>query len=296
VLIPRIIHRVWLGSDEMPEQYVRFGESWREHHPDWELWTWTDSNLPPLTYPDALERCRNFGEASDVLRYEALHRYGGIYVDTDVECRRSLEPLIENVSAFGAWQRPGVIGSAVVGSTPGHPAIAEVLREVSEGAGSGPQVEATGPVALTRVLESAPDVKLFGPETFFPYDYWEIPLDPDADAAEGAPDAYAIHHWHATWVTRESLMHRTRKLMARVQEAGRRNEQLSQRNEQLRRGKQRLRREMRKKGRRLQATRKRERDLQGELEKIRNSRWWRLGRRLSKIRKPLRGSSANRRD
>jgi inositol phosphorylceramide mannosyltransferase catalytic subunit len=287
VLIPRIIHRVWLGSEEMPEEYVRFGKSWREHHPEWKMWTWTDDNLPPLTYPDALARCRNFGEASDVLRYEALHRYGGIYVDTDVECLRSLEPLIGEVSAFGAWQRPGVIGSAVVGSIPAHPAIAEVLRKVSEGAGSGPQVEATGPVALTRVLEKAPDVKLFGHETFFPYDYWEIPLDPDVDAAAGAPDAYAIHHWHATWVTREDLMRRTRKLMARAQDAGRRNEALSERNRELRRDKQRLRREMRKKGRRLRGVRKRERDLRRELEEIKGSRWWRLGRRLSRIRRRL---------
>jgi inositol phosphorylceramide mannosyltransferase catalytic subunit len=296
VLIPRIIHRIWLGSDEMPEEYVRFGESWREHHPGWEMWTWTDSNLPPLTYPGALERCRNFGEASDVLRYEALYRYGGIYVDTDVECRRSLEPLIEDVSAFGAWQRPGVIGSAVVGSIAEHSAIAEVLREVSEGAGSGPQVEATGPVALTRVLEKARDVKLFGPETFFPYDYWEIPLDPEVDAAEGAPDAYAIHHWHATWVTREDLMRRTRRLMARVQDAGRRNEQLTERNRELRRAKQQLRRELRKRGRRLRAVRGRERDLRRELKRVKTSRWWRLGRRLNAIRRPLGRRSARRGD
>jgi mannosyltransferase OCH1-like enzyme len=280
VLIPRIIHRVWLGSEEMPDDYVRFGDSWREHHPGWEMRTWTDSELPPLTYPDALERCRNYGEASDVLRYEALLRIGGVYVDTDVECRRSIEPLIEDVSAFGAWQRPGVIGSAVVGSVPGHPAIAEVLRRVSEGAGSGPQVEATGPVALTRVLENAEDVKLFGPETFFPYDYWEIPLDPEVDAAEGAPDAYAIHHWHATWVSRESLMRRTRTLMARVQEMNKRNERLERRRQQLRR-------ELRRKHRRLQATRSREQDLLRELEQIKATRLWRIGRRLGRIRKRL---------
>jgi inositol phosphorylceramide mannosyltransferase catalytic subunit len=280
MLIPRIIHRVWLGSEAMPEEYLRFGESWREHHPDWEIRTWTDSDLPPLTYPDALERCRNYGEASDVLRYEALYRYGGVYVDTDVECRRSLEPLIADVSAFGAWQRPGVVGSAVVGSVPGHPAIAEVLRTVCEGAGSGPQVEATGPVALTRVFEKADDVKLFGPETFFPYDYWEIPLDPDVDAAEGAPDAYAIHHWHATWVTRETLMRRTRKLMARVQETSRRNEDLTERKKAAQRKLQKKHRRLKQARKRLKASKERERALRRDLRGMKNSRWWKLGARL----------------
>jgi inositol phosphorylceramide mannosyltransferase catalytic subunit len=273
LLIPKIIHRVWLGPNEMPEQYVRFGRSWQEHHPGWEMRTWTDSDLPPFTHPGAFERCRNYAEASDVIRYEVLYRYGGVYADTDVECVRSLEPLIEDVRAFAAWQRPNVLGSAVVGSVPEHPAIAQVLRDVCEAAGSGPQVQTTGPGALTRVLKDAPDVKLFGHETFFPYDYWEIPLDPDVDAAEGAPDAYAIHHWHATWKSKESLIARKRNLMTRLNRAQKRKRE--------------LRRRLRRETRQLRAAKRRERVLRRELDQIKASRWWRLGRRLAGARRRL---------
>ena len=44
-----------------------------------------------------------------------------------------------------------------------------------------PQVQTTGPGALTKVFKDADDVTIFGHETFFPYDYWEIPLDPDVE-------------------------------------------------------------------------------------------------------------------
>lgn len=269
--IPKVIHRIWLGSAEMPPDYVRFGESWSEHHPGWEMRLWTDDELPPLRCPDGLERCRNFGEASDVLRYEILHRFGGVYVDTDVECLRPLDALIADANAFAAYARPGVIGSAVIGAVPGHPAIDRTLDEVCAAAGTGQQVEATGPVALTRVLEGADDVQLFGRETFYPLDYWEIPFtDRDEDALAGA---YALHHWHATWQTRETLMLRTRSLMLRAR-------QLKKRERELKQERAKLRRRLERRQRRIEVGRERERELRRRLKATEGSRWWRLGRKL----------------
>ena len=268
--IPRVIHRIWLGGESMPSQYVRFGESWADHHPGWELRLWTDSDLPRLGDSRSLERCRNFGEASDVLRYEILSRYGGVYVDTDVECLRSLEPLVDDASAFAAYARPGLIGSAVVGAVPGHPAIARTLEVVRERAGSGSQVEATGPVALTAVLKDAPDVQLFGRETFYPLDYWEIPF---ADAGgDVVANAYAIHHWHATWQSRETLMLRTRELM-------RRTRKLKAQNERVR---ARLEKRLARRTKDLEVALKREERLRRRLERIESSRWWRLGEGLNR--------------
>lgn len=264
----------------MPDTYVRFGESWRQHHPGWEIRLWTSSDLPPLSCPDGFERCRNFGEASDLLRYEILTRYGGVYVDTDVECLRSLESLIADASAFAAYARPGVVGSAVVGSVPGHPAIAKALEVVCAGAGSGSQVETTGPVALTGVLKEAEDVELFGRETFYPLDYWEIPFA-ESDAVE-LGDAYAIHHWHATWQTRESLMRRTRALMLRTR-------QIRDREQRGRKRQKRLRAKLERKEKQLQASRERERKLRERLERLEATRWWRLGKRLGRATRFITG-------
>ena len=274
--IPRTIHRIWLGGEEMPAEYVAFGETWRRHHPDWEFRTWTDSDLPTLTYPEAFERCRNFGEASDVLRYDVLHQFGGVYVDTDVECLQPIDQLIERVSAFAGFARPNVIGSAIVGAVPGHPAITKTLEAVSAGAGSGPQVQATGPVALTHVLEQAQDVELFERATFYPLDYWQIPFS-DVDTSD-LGESYAIHHWHATWQTRENLMLRTRELMLKSRE---RRQQDHAR--------------LRRRQRRLRAAAAREAKLEAKLEQTRarlerleGTRWWRLGQRLDRLMRPLR--------
>ena len=77
-------------------------------------------------------------------------------------------------------------------------------------------------MALTRVLEGAEDVKLFGRETFYPLDYWQIPFSVAEQGSTG--EGYAIHHWHATWQTRENLMRRTRELMLRSRERRQRDQ------------------------------------------------------------------------
>jgi inositol phosphorylceramide mannosyltransferase catalytic subunit len=254
-MIPRVIHRVWLGTDPMPEEFEHYGETWQRHHPDWEMRLWTDSNLPELRYPDALERCRNHGERSDILRSELLFQFGGLYVDTDVECKRPIEPLIDDAAAFAAWVRPGRIGSAVLGAVPGHPAIERLLREMQARVGEGSQIEATVGL-LTDVLSEEPDVEVFDAKTFYPY-------HPRHNPANGRdfPDAYAVHHWGLTWKTKEDLRERVRGLWNRL--------------EKVEADKQRLQRRHRRLKRRLKRSRAHGKDLERQLRAMRRSRWWR---------------------
>jgi hypothetical protein len=264
-MIPRVIHRVWLGSDEMPEEFQHYGETWRRHHPDWEMRLWTDSNLPELRFPEAFERCRNHGERSDVLRSELLARYGGLYVDTDVECKRPIEPLIDDHPAFCAWVRPGRIGSAVLGAVPGHPAIDKLLTEMQRRVGEGSQIEATVAL-LTDVLSEAPDVEVFDSETFYPYHPRHNPADPDGDF-EGA---YAVHHWGLTWKTKEDLRERVRGLRNKLEDAQAENRRLRQR--------------QRRANRKLRKARKRRDQLERQLGAMRRSYWWRARGLLRPVR------------
>lgn len=193
-MIPKVIHRIWLGPDPLPEELERYGETWAHHHPGWEMRLWTDDHLPELVNRDVLDSGRNHSERSNVIRYELLHGQGGLYVDTDVECLRPIDPLVEGLDAFAAYTVPGRVGSAVVGAVPGHPAMARAVELVGARVGTGKQTNATGPGFLTEVLAGFPDVTVFGPETFYPYSWKERHR-----AGEEFPDAYAVHHWAKTW-------------------------------------------------------------------------------------------------
>jgi mannosyltransferase OCH1-like enzyme len=219
-VIPHIIHRIWLGNDPMPEPFQHFGESWRQHHPGWEMRLWTDDNLPELRYPEAFDRARNHSERSDVLRYEVVRQFGGIYADADVECLRSLEPLIEGLTAFAAYYRPGRVGSAVIGAVPNHPAFEAAVEKVRNVVGRGKPAKSTGPSFFTYIVADFPDVTIFDPEKFYPYRWNE-----QHRAGEDFPEAYAIHHWGSSGTRHtgrelsdlETEVERLREELARAQ-------------------------------------------------------------------------------
>ena len=100
LLIPRVFHRIWLGRQPMPAEFEAFGATWLQHHPGWKMKLWTEANLPPLVNRWAFQQARTLAGRSDVARYEILFRCGGIYVDTDFECLRNLERLIDNVASL----------------------------------------------------------------------------------------------------------------------------------------------------------------------------------------------------
>lgn len=39
----------------------------------------------------------------DMIRYMILYCHGGVYVDLDIECFKSIDPLVENKSFFWEW-------------------------------------------------------------------------------------------------------------------------------------------------------------------------------------------------
>jgi Glycosyltransferase sugar-binding region containing DXD motif len=195
--IPRTIHRIWLGDEPMPAEHERFGESFLAHHRGWKMRLWTDADLAELEIDEPERRhARSPSELSNLVRYEILARFGGIYVDTDVECRRPLTTLLRGIDAFAALEAPGRVGTAVLGAVPGHPAFARAARLARQTLGAGPHsADANGPLFLSLILEQDGGVEIFGAHHFYPYDWNEL-----ARRGEHFPDAYAIHHWTLSWL------------------------------------------------------------------------------------------------
>jgi inositol phosphorylceramide mannosyltransferase catalytic subunit len=142
------------------------------------------------------ERARTQSELSNLTRYEVLHRYGGVYVDTDVECLRPLTALLGGIDAFAALEVPERIGTAILGSVAGHPVFERAARLARQTFATGTHsTEANGPYFLTLILEQEQNVAIFGAELFYPY-LWDEP----ERRHEKFPDAYAVHHWALSWL------------------------------------------------------------------------------------------------
>jgi inositol phosphorylceramide mannosyltransferase catalytic subunit len=193
--IPRVVHRIWLGERELPDAQRAFGESWARHHPDWEQRLWRDADLAELDLPpEIVAGASGPAELADVARLAILARHGGVYVDTDVECLRPLDPLLRGLDFFAGYELPNLVGTAVLGAVHGHPVFLRAQEIVRKTFGQAPLPSATGPPFLTHLLWDFPEVTIFPPEVFFPY-LWSEP-ERRGERFEGA---YAVHHWAMSW-------------------------------------------------------------------------------------------------
>lgn len=197
-LIPRVIHRVWVGGAPMPAAYAAFWERFVELHDGWDLTTWTDEgDLDWLTNRSIFVRAHSHSERSDVARFELLYKYGGIYVDADVEPLQPFDSLL-NSGAFAGWEQPGRLCGAVLGAAPGHPAVGRLVEALPAWVERNDRRSAevrTGPVYLTKQWQGRPDVTLYHSDAFFPV-HWSKREE------LGGPypaSSMAVHHWGHSW-------------------------------------------------------------------------------------------------
>lgn len=203
-VIPKTFHRIWLGPDPLPAAFERFGESWTQHHPGWEMRLWTERDLSELRVPKAYEGARHDSERSNILRYEVLRAFGGVYLDTDFECLKPIDPLLEGLDFFVGQSAPGRIGSAIIGAVPTHPIMEQAVREARPREGEAYDKAGTGPLFLAGVIEQHPEPTVFDPAVLYPR------------TAEERAGAFAVHHPTRSWMTREEMNERINSLQQTV--------------------------------------------------------------------------------
>lgn len=197
-LIPRIIHRVWLGPDPVPSVFEYYAESWRRHHPSWDVRLWRDETLPPLSCQAELETVTGFKKRYDIVRLEILRQAGGVIVDMDVEAVRQLDPLLAGVAAFVGRLGGSHIGNQVLGAVPRHPFFELAISRIRASLGvDGSSSEVAGKAFLKQLLAEHPDgVAVFPEETFYFEPSFDPPRQPDA-----FPQVYAVHHELASYAS-----------------------------------------------------------------------------------------------
>ena len=200
---PKVFHRIWLDEPERPE-FAGWRDRLAELHPDWEIRTWQDSSeFTWLRNKDLFYRYLEtdpFGRVPDILRYELLWKYGGVYIDTDFEPLRPLDPLLEDPRPFAAWENDRTMCTALLASPPKHPAIGELIEGLpAQCAATEDKTPnyATGPEYATAHWRRRNDVRRLPPWTFYPVGWWERHLL--GDPANYHPDTFAVHHWSKGW-------------------------------------------------------------------------------------------------
>ena len=95
-MIPKVIHYCWFGKGLIPKSQSDCIKKWKKVLPDYEVKRWDESNFDInfCAYASAAYDVKKYAYVSDVARCHILHKFGGIYLDTDVEVFKSFDSLL----------------------------------------------------------------------------------------------------------------------------------------------------------------------------------------------------------
>lgn len=95
-MIPKIIHYCWLSNDPIPQILQNYMLSWKKELPDYEFILWNFDRFDKNSSRWVKEAFENkkYAFAADYIRLYALYKYGGIYLDMDVEVLKSFNDLL----------------------------------------------------------------------------------------------------------------------------------------------------------------------------------------------------------
>jgi hypothetical protein len=120
-MIPKVLHYCWFGGNPKSDLILHCMESWHKYLPEYEFIEWNESTFPTESHRFTNENylAKRYAFVTDYVRAFALYTQGGVYLDTDVELKSSLNPFLEH-SAFSGFERSGLPFTAVWGSERSH--------------------------------------------------------------------------------------------------------------------------------------------------------------------------------
>ena len=207
--IPKIIHQIWLGSP-LPEAFIELQQSWIELHlgRGWSYKLWTDADVAQMRLynQEFYDATDNYGVKSDILRWEILYLYGGVYIDMDFECLRSLDDFHYTYDFYTALQPLDTLfvqlGAALVGARPGHPILKHCIETIKTDWSLQGAPRKTGPVHFTKSFYACAgqdgNKNIALPAFYFyPLGCRETEINRTQWIQQGS---YAVHWWAKSWM------------------------------------------------------------------------------------------------
>lgn len=206
-MIPKIIHQMWIGNKEPPDKMMN---TWKSKHPEYEYILWNENEIKNRNMifrsSDKINKISSICGKVDIMRWEILFEYGGIFIDADSMCIEPLDELIENsvnMNGFASFEnencRKGLVSNGTVGFAKNHHLCNNIIEHILNDEMTDHYMMnysdwySVGPVLLTRILTA------FEHNDFhiFP-SYYFLPEHFTGNKYIGHRKVYAFQAWGST--------------------------------------------------------------------------------------------------
>lgn len=220
-MIPKIIHYCWVGPNSMPDIVKHCIDSWHKYMPEYEIRKWDETNIPIQQHNFMKEayELKKWAFVSDQARYLIIQKYGGIFLDTDLELLKSIDDIMAQSDTVLALSKhvkkniyfasPGLILAASKGNK-----VIDDITDIYEGShfkneDGNPNLSLSSPRILTKYLIDNYGLKmkdklqhLSDGILVLPTDYFD-PINPRkifGNKLQITQNTRGIHHGTATWI------------------------------------------------------------------------------------------------
>lgn len=211
-----IIHYCWFGPEQKPDLVLTCLNSWKKYCPEAKFIEWNEQNfdINCCKYVKEAYLHKKWAFVSDYCRYYVLFRFGGIYLDTDVEIIKELKDLPETFVGFesGAKQvASGLIRGAKIED--------EICKLMLDSYQNDSFVLENGSLNTKTVCERETEIlveaglqlenrlqNIHG-TVVYPVEYF-CPYNFATGELHISPKTYSIHHYASSWLSplqRETL-------------------------------------------------------------------------------------------
>lgn len=225
-MIPKKIHYCWFGGNPLPKDVQKYIDTWRKYCPDYEIKEWNEQNfdIHLNRYVEEAYQQKKWAFVSDVARIYALYTEGGIYMDTDVEVVRNLDPLL-NSRGFLGFEGTRWIATNIVGFESNHELLKQFLDSYNHRVflrQDGSLDQTTNVEELTKLLVEEYSLllngklqNLLGDVTIYPTDYFS-PYDYIQGKLKRTSNTYSIHWFSQTWIGQSKWRKKIAQIIHRI--------------------------------------------------------------------------------
>lgn len=208
VLIPRIMHTIWVGPHQMSDRNKKILELKKMLFPCWNHRLWTDKEVSRLKIQNIefYNRSSVYAQKADILRLELLFLFGGIYADADVEFFRTFDNMLGGTGFIcqGLGGRKFRHTNCLMGSTKGNLFVKNMIDALPRSYIENRRIVwQTGPGFITRKVDgwkNKGDIKTIPPECLHkPNAEWEIQRYTRASFIRNNPKMIGVHYSDHAW-------------------------------------------------------------------------------------------------